>query len=181
MKDNNLDRLIEQLICENKIDKLVVDIEESIDIDPNIKIVPSKIQSKGKELYDVDVNDKQYELSVDEFILPAKKSAIEFNFRLKNYEKLKQKSVSNYGIETGITGTGDAKEVFNKIVSTAVVLINKKSPNYITFQAREEKRQRLYKVMIKQILRKMGGYKLSNISPFTNNIYDESEFWLEKI
>jgi len=179
MKKYNLDYLIEELIKENKIDDIAKYIEEDINIDPNIEVKTPRMEA-WTELYDVNVNDKEYELSLTTMLLQSKKSIIELNFRLKNYKQLKGQD-SNRGIETGITGTGDAKDVFDKIVSTAVVLIKRKQPDYITFQAGEQKRQRLYKLMVKQILRKVSGYKVSNISPYTNDNYDESEFWLEKI
>lgn len=178
MKDRKLDTLIEYILNN---EELCTRLSDALNIDTNIELVPSQIQSKGKELYDVNVLDKQYELSIETFLLQNKKSFVEFNFRLKNYKNLTGSSTPNYGIETGITNTGDAKKVFDKIVSTIIVLINKKNPDYITFQAREEKRQRLYKYIVKQCLHKIGDYKEMNISPLTNDTFDESEFWLEKI
>jgi len=172
--------LIDDLIREGKFEDFLKEINESLEIDRNIEIVKSEIQPIGDELYDVNVKDKEYELSVKKFLLSNKKIFVEINFRLKNYKQLKQTGASNYGVETGITNTGDSKLVFDKIVSTIVVWIDKNNPEYITFQARERRRQSLYKLIIKQALRKIGKYKLIDISPITGDKYDESEFWLEK-
>jgi hypothetical protein len=174
---NNLEKLIEDLIKTGEIDNL---IKEKLNIDPNIELIKSN-KLISKELYDVNVNDKQYELSSEEMMLGNKKIFIEFNFRLKNYKELKHSSNTNPGIETGITNTGDSKLVFDRIVSTIVAIINQKHPDYITFQARESKRQKLYNFVIKQALEVINNYKRIYISPITNEKVDESEFWLEKL
>ena len=107
---------------------------------------------------------------------------VEINFRLKNLKQLKGLKTTNSAIEIGLTKTGDSKLVFDKIVSVSIKLINEKKPDYITFQAREEKRQRTYKYMIRQVLRKIGHtYKEITISPLTNDMFESDEFWLEKV
>jgi hypothetical protein len=105
----------------------------------------------------------------------------EINFRLKNLKKIKNLQKSNSQLETGITQTGDSLKVFSKIVSTVLKLVKQKLPDYITFQARENDKQKLYNHIIKRINKYITEYKQINISPLTNEKIESDEFWLEKI
>jgi hypothetical protein len=71
-------------------------------------------------------------------------------------------------------------EVFNKIISTIVTLAERDKVDYITFLAREEKRQKTYRFIIRKLLQKIN-YKSIDISPLTNSTFDEDEFWLERV
>lgn len=183
-KKLTLDDLIDELIDAGKIDELIEQIElEGLHIDPDVQFFKRKTPTPvSKELYDIPIKDKEYELSMDWMLLENKKLFVEINFRLKNLKQLKNLKSSNSTLETGLTKTGDAKMVFDMVVSASIKLINERRPDYITFQAREENRQRTYKYMIKQVLRKIGNtYKEITISPLTGNTVESDEFWLEKI
>jgi hypothetical protein len=144
---------------------------EGIDIDNNIALE----KSDKHQHYTIHVKDKIYELSWDLMLLGNKKSAVEVNFKLKNLKDFK-----NSNFDTGITGTGDVMEVFNKIISTIVTLAERDKVDYITFLAREEKRQKTYRFIIRKLLQKIN-YKSIDISPLTNSTFDEDEFWLERV
>lgn len=175
MKDNN-DTNLKQIAADIWWDRTIESLErEDFDVNDNVPL-----KKAGEELYDIDIKDKVYELSWKRMILQSLKSFVDVNFRLKNYKDIKKVKYSNHGMETGITGTGDAKEVFNQIVNAIATLVKRDAPDYITFQAREENRQRTYKLIIRQVLRKVGGYKLISISPLTNTEVESDEFWLEK-
>jgi hypothetical protein len=181
MKRTSIYDLIDELMDSDKWDEIIEQVErEGINIDPNInpKLIASSL---GKDYYEENINGKEYELTAELFSLQNKKTFMELFFRLKNLKQLKNLSTSNPHLETGITKTGDAKKVFDKIVSNFIAIIKKKNPNYVTFQAREQNRQRTYKHIIKQILKKIAGYKEISVSPLTNDEFDEDEFWVEKV
>ena len=184
MKKLTLDDLIDDLDRKGLLNEVLEQIErEGLNIDPNVQFTKRQTPiTISKDLYDIDVKDKEYELSMDWMLLQNKKLFVEINFRLKNLKQLKGLKTTNSAIEIGLTKTGDSKLVFDKIVSVSIKLINEKKPDYITFQAREEKRQRTYKYMIRQVLRKIGHtYKEITISPLTNDMFESDEFWLEKV
>jgi len=174
-----IDDVISELLESYPMEEVVKKIEE-LDIDLDVPLKQS-IKNLGKESYDVNVNNKEYELTYESFMLENNKIFSEINFRLKNLKKIKNLQKSNSQLETGITQTGDSLKVFSKIVSTVLKLVKQKLPDYITFQARENDRQKLYNHIIKRINKYITEYKQINISPLTNEKIESDEFWLEKI
>ena len=180
-KRYTLDDVIEELIRTNKFDEFMKKLEtEGIEIDPNVDITPT-ISSLGKDGYNFDIGEMKYELTYETFVFQNKKTFAEINFKLKNLKQLKNLQKSDDFLETGITGTGSPFKVLSAVVSRVVKIVKNKLPDYITFQARETKRQKLYVLMIKYLLKTINLYKPIDISPLTNDKFDESEFWLEKI
>ena len=173
-----MDDVINELLKTLPLEEVVKRIDE-MEIDLNIPIKQS-IKSLGKESYDVNVNNKEYELTYESFMLENNKIFSEINFRLKNLKQIKNLQKSNSQLETGITQTGDSLKVFSKIVSAVLKLVKQKLPDYITFQARENDRQKLYNHIIKRINKYIPEYKQIDISPLTNEKIESDEFWLEK-
>lgn len=159
--------------------------QEGIEIDPD---VDADIVS-GKT-YKITVSDKVYHIDYVVGLTQSKDRIFEFKFRLMNNPKLPKKSEfktdQQYQIavqksQVGITGTGDAKKVFNAVVSVIVKIIREELPEYITFQADEDNRKRLYKFIINDVIKKIGGYISINKHPVNNVDIEDGEFWLKKI
>jgi hypothetical protein len=81
--------------------------------------------------------------------------------------------------QLGITDTGDEKKVFDKVISIIIKIISDKKPNYITFQADEPNRQRLYKSIVKDVLSKINTYQQINHNPVTDQPIEDGEFCLK--
>ena len=174
-----------------EIDELIELIQkEGIDIDQNVEL--SKV--KG-DTFEFKIKDKIYHVGYVVSTTPGSEDSIyEFKFKLMNNPKFPKKSnftndmqyqIAVQKSQIGITGTGDSKEVFNKVISIMIKIINAKRPDYITFQADESNRQRLYKMLIKHIVTKIKTYKQIDYNPANNPLDNESlqdgEYWLKKV
>ena len=156
---------------------------EGINIDANVEF------EKEGEKFTFKVGDKIYNIEYTQSIIPTnKESVFEFKFKLRNNPKQPKrnnfKTDSQYQIslqknQLGITGTGNAKKVFDKVISIIIKIISDKKPNYITFQADETNRQRLYKSIVKDVLSKINTYQQINHNPVTNQPTEDGEFWLK--
>ena len=173
-----------------KMDKLIELIQkEGIDIDPNVEF------SKIGDTFEFKIKDKIYNVSYIISKIPGPEDSIfEFKFGLMNNPKFPKKSnfaddrqyqIAVQKSQIGITGTGDSKEVFNKVISIMVKIINDKRPDYITFHAEEKNRQRLYSMLIKHIVAKIKTYKQIDYNPTHNPLDNESlqvgEYWLKEV
>ena len=78
-----------------------------------------------------------------------------------------------------LTDMEELKKVFDKVISIIIKIISDKKPNYITFQADETNRQKLYKSIIKSVLSKINTYQQINHNPITNQPTEDGEFWLK--
>jgi hypothetical protein len=164
--------------------------KEGINIDPNIEL--NKVQG---DTFEFKIKDKIYHVGYVKSIIPGPDESIfEFKFKLMNNPNSPKKSnfkddiqyqIALQKSQIGITGTGDSKEVFDKVISIIVKVIKEKRPSYITFQADEKNRQKLYSLLIKQITSKIKNYKQINYNPSYNPIdnipLEDGEFWLKNV
>lgn len=166
------------------LDKLIETINtEGINIDTNVEF------EKEGEKFKFKVGDKIYNIEYTQSIIPYNnESVFEFKFKLLNNPKQPKrndfKTDSQYQIalrksQLGITGTGNAKKVFDSVISIIIKIISDKKPNYITFQADEPNRQRLYKSIVKDVSSKINTYQQINHNPVTNQPTENGEFWLK--
>jgi hypothetical protein len=159
--------------------------KEGIKIDPDIdykKLAGSTYEFlQGNKIYHLE-----YTVSLDE----KGKRIFEFKFKLMNnpkgpkrsdYKTGRQYKIAVQKSQVGITGTGDAKQVFDKVISVLIKILQSESPEYVTFQAQEENRQRLYLLLLKNAIQQIKNYKSLDKNPLTNNNVEDGEFWLEKI
>jgi len=155
-------------------------LEEGIEIDPDIN--PEVVSGKT---YKVTISGKVYHIEYVVGLTQSNEKIFEFKFKLMNNPKLPKKSdfktdqqyqIALQKSQIGITGTGDAKKVFNAIVSVMVKIIKEELPEYITFQADEENRKKLYKLMVKDVLTKIGRYQPIDKHPVTDEMVGIGEF-----
>ncbi len=169
----------------NKIlDKLIESINgEGIHIDANVEF------EKEGEKFKFKVGDKIYNIEYTQSVIPINnQSVFEFKFKLMNNPKHPKRhnfktdyqyQISLQKSQLGITNTGDAKKVFDTVISIVIKIIEDKKPNYITFQANESNRQKLYKSIIKDVLSKIDIYQQVDYNPITNEQIQNGEFWLK--
>jgi hypothetical protein len=156
---------------------------EGINIDTNVEF------EKEGEKFKFKVGGKIYNIEYTQSITPSNnESVFEFKFKLLNNPKQPKrndfKTDSQYQIalqksQLCITDTVDAKKVFDKVISIIIKIISDKKPNYVTFQADEPNRQRLYKSIVKDVLSKINTYQQINHNPVTDQPTEDGEFWLK--
>jgi len=159
--------------------------KEGINIDPDIDY-----EILAGSTFEFKDGNKIYHLEYTVSLTDNQKRIFDFKFKLMNNPKMpkrinfktdQQFQIALKKSQIGITGTGNAKKIFDKVISVIVKIVYEKKPEYINFQADEENRQKLYKFLIKDVIKKIDGYKLINVNPLNNDKVVDGDFWLEKI
>jgi len=150
-------------------------------VDDNQKTIPFEIgEYKFKitiKLYDCEGDGKK--VASVKFILlnnPREPKREDYD-DMVSYQNALTKS------RIGLTGTGNAFEIFNKVNSITFDYCIKNDVTYIHFTAEEPKRQKIYRKILSKLLTQ---YKIPcqslNYNPDNNQkIDDNKEFWLKKI
>lgn len=174
----------------NEMDIIVNEMLEYLtlnefDIDNDVEY--DEVDSKT---YKFTVGDKIYHIEYIASLTPDKKLIYDFKFKLvnnpkspkrSNFKDERQYDIAVRNSQIGITGTGDSFKIFSKVISIIIKILNKKNPDYINFQANEENRQRLYKLLIKSVIKKFPIYMQIDTDPITNQPLSDGDFWLQKI
>jgi len=173
------------MVMDDLLKELKKWIKDGINIDPNINI--ERILGR---IYEISVLGKIYNIEYVVSLTSNNERIFEFKFKLINNPKSPKRSnfktdqqykIALQKSQVGITGTGDAKKVFDSVVSVILKIIKKEQPEYITFQANEKNRQKLYKLIINDVIKKINGYRTINKHPITSDILESGEFWIKKI
>jgi hypothetical protein len=189
MTKNDLKLLIKECINELGSNVDLDEVVESFDVDHSIKITDKPENEKAiHEKFSVNGNDYEFFCS---FYKIQSDLTMNVWFELKNNKNKpnrkdfksddEYKVALNY-IKTGISGTGNPFKVFSYVCNLMDRIIKQRNPKYITFEAREKKRQDLYDKIIDIGIKKFfTNYKKIKVNPLTGDQTDESDFWLERI
>lgn len=184
-----LKKLIKDCIQDSLEESVLNEIVETFDTDPSIKITDRPENEKAiHERFSINGND--YEFFCSFFKTNDGDLVMNVWFELKNNKNKPKrqnfksddeyKVALNY-VKTGISGTGTPFKVFSYVCNLIDRIVKQRNPKYITFEAREKKRQELYDKIIDIGIKKFfKNYKKININPLTTDQNDDSEFWLER-
>jgi len=125
------------------------------------------------ELFDtkVDIKIKEQNLSANTYIFIVNDIEYEFN---ANNEKGAWQIEFGQDKGTGITGEGNAIQVFGAVAKCLNIFIKKYKPREFWFTAKEPSRKKLYHRMAKMLIKK---YPYNFIK---EKFYDEDAFIFEK-
>ena len=123
------------------------------------KVKVKKITDRRDEIiYKFSIEDKVYN------VIMVKAAPIahiwEIIFTL---DRLKGKTVEDEKTMLGITGTGDAIEVFSGVIKTVKMWTKEKKPEIFGFSAKEPSRKKLYVKFAKSIDKAIPGYKYTGV------------------
>jgi hypothetical protein len=169
----------------NLYKKIMEEVErEGINIDPSVEY-----EEMSDRTFKFTDGDKIYHVVYTVSLTEEGKRVFDFKFRLMNNPKSPKssdfKTDLQYQIalrksQYGITGTGNSKKIFDKVISIMVKILNTERPEYISFQADEKNRQKLYTLLLRTILKKIKGYEYIDENPITGEMNGPGDFWLER-
>lgn len=152
MKSNLKDIVYELLKEELTIDKSV---------DHLSKIKPSK---KRSEIYEFEVNSFKYEVEFitkqlergDVLSVSFKNLTAIDSLKKKKFSSAEEMSLSINNAKYGLTKTGNPLKVFREIYNVVGKYLLDRNPTFITYEAVEENRKRLYHRLIKSVQKETG-------------------------
>ena len=163
---------------------------ESLEIEPLSQTDIDIIKNLGGRNIPFEIEDKKYKLEINLSLFNNQKIA-EIKFYLLNNPKmpvkLNFKNDMQYNIalkksQIGITDTGNPFKVLTKVLSLLKYYVDTEDIKYMTFVADEENRQKLYKSILKRIIKLHNiPYKQCDKNPLTGEDLSSEEFWLEKL
>ncbi len=177
---------LKEILNDSNIESFV----ESLEIQPLSQTDIDSIKNLGGRNIPFEVEDKKYKLEINLSLFNNQRIA-EVKFYLLNNPKLPVKSTfkndMQYQIalrksQLGITDTGNPFKVLTKVLSLLKYYIDTEDIKYITFVADEENRQKLYKSILRRVIKLHNiPYKQCDKNPLTGESLNSEEFWLEKI
>jgi hypothetical protein len=156
---------------------------DEIKFDDNLK-------NDSNQQHFFNVGELKYRVDSNFSIMHNKKTKMEVKFYLlnppnepnrNNFQTYQQYNIALNKARTNITNTGNSFTVLSNVVTIIRNFIKSLDPDYITFIAGENSRQKLY-LKLSEFFRKKTDikYKQLDMNPELNIPLESDEFWFEK-
>ena len=170
----------------NKLKDIIVMPESDLDVLFEL-LDFGDLESNESELEDFSVDDIKYKCEFQYGILEDKKTVLTFKFYLidgpnkpdrKNFATDVQYSIACKRWGIGIVGVKHPLIALKNALTLLVKAIRSKKPDYVSFTANEDNRQRLYKKFFERYGYLIKEYEMSKTDPITGELLGDEEFWL---
>jgi len=148
-----------------------------------------EIEPHDEKNISFDIGDIKYECEFKLSYTFDKKTILEFKFvavdgsnkpKRTNFDSDEQYKIASKRWGIGILGVNHPLKALKNALSMLRNYVISKKPNYITFTANEENRQRLYIKIFKRYGHLIPSYKMCDKNPLDGSPLSDKEFWLER-
>lgn len=183
-KEPNQDGFELSHLNDDELEKFINEVCEDLSPDN------TGINKLNTRQYEFEINNLIYHVEITESIIKnTNEKMISIKFKLmnnpnapkrKDFATDRQYQMAVQKSQIGISGTGNSQKVFRKVISAIIMGINELKPKYVTFNADETDRQRLYGKLI-NLIQKYTPFKYKQLKnhPTSNEELSSDEFWLE--
>jgi len=154
-----------------------------------LRIDDPGVSFSTQQVANFEIDGMKYKCDFFESITGDGKRIVEVKFYLLNNPKSPKRSdfktdrqyqIALKKSQLGIAGTGNAFKVLSAVCTAIKKYIENNTPDYISFTADEENRQKLYEAILRWASKYISGYNRVNYNPLSGVESGPEEFWLEK-